>query len=184
MDLLVIRHGIAEDREAFAASGTDDALRPLTDEGRRKMRQVARGLTTLVPALDLLASSPLARARQTADLLARAYSGLPVTEITQLEPDQSPDAFAEWLRGQVDNLKQELEGNELALHEYKKDKRILSVSLDDQSNMSLLLAERAQSFIELKKGGACLVGFPDRVEPGAGVLRWALSPGALRDLKG
>ena len=101
MDLLVIRHGIAEDREAFAASGKDDAQRPLTDEGRRKMRQAARGLTAVVPALDVLASSPLVRARQTADLVAKAYSGLPVTEITQLQPDQPPEAFAEWVRGQA-----------------------------------------------------------------------------------
>ncbi|MET0414224.1 MAG: polysaccharide biosynthesis tyrosine autokinase, partial [Polyangiaceae bacterium] len=42
---------------------------------------------------------------------------------------------AEWLRGQVLNLKTELEGTEDALHEYKKGNRILSVSLDDQSNM-------------------------------------------------
>ncbi|MEO8180400.1 MAG: polysaccharide biosynthesis tyrosine autokinase [Deltaproteobacteria bacterium] len=47
----------------------------------------------------------------------------------------STNTAAEWLRGQVDNLKQELEGNELALNEYKKDNRILSVSLDDQNNM-------------------------------------------------
>jgi succinoglycan biosynthesis transport protein ExoP len=47
----------------------------------------------------------------------------------------STNSAAEWLRGQVDSLKQELEGTELSLHEYKKDNRILSVSLDDQSNM-------------------------------------------------
>jgi len=47
----------------------------------------------------------------------------------------STNSAAEWLRGQVDNLKTELEGSELQLHEYKKDNRILSVSLDDQSNM-------------------------------------------------
>ncbi len=168
MDLLVIRHGIAEDRDAFAASGKDDALRPLTDDGRRKMRQVARGLTTLVPALDVLASSPLVRARQTADLVAKAYSGLPVTEITQLQPDQSPDGFAEWLRGQSRRGAVAAVGHEPLLG------RIVS----------LLLAGRGESFIELKKGGACVVGFPDRVEPGAGVLRWALTPAQLRELRG
>jgi capsular exopolysaccharide synthesis family protein len=47
----------------------------------------------------------------------------------------STNNAAEWLRGQVHNLKQELEGSEDALHEYKKGNRILSVSLDDQSNM-------------------------------------------------
>ncbi|HEY5956807.1 MAG TPA: polysaccharide biosynthesis tyrosine autokinase [Polyangiaceae bacterium] len=47
----------------------------------------------------------------------------------------SSTAASEWLRGQTDKLKSELESSELALHEYKKSKRILSVSLDDQSNM-------------------------------------------------
>jgi polysaccharide biosynthesis transport protein len=41
----------------------------------------------------------------------------------------------QWLGGQMVSLKDELEKSELALHEYKKEKRILSVSLDDQSNM-------------------------------------------------
>jgi capsular exopolysaccharide synthesis family protein len=47
----------------------------------------------------------------------------------------STGAASEWLRDQVDKLKGELEHSELALHEYKKDKHILSVTLDDQSNM-------------------------------------------------
>lgn len=42
---------------------------------------------------------------------------------------------AEWLNDQLDKLKAELESTELALHEYKKEKRLLSVSMDDQSNM-------------------------------------------------
>lgn len=47
----------------------------------------------------------------------------------------STGSASEWLGHQVGKLKSELESSELALHEYKKDKRILSVSLDDQSNM-------------------------------------------------
>jgi len=47
----------------------------------------------------------------------------------------SSGASTEWLRDQLKTLKQELESSELALHEYKKEKQILSVSLDDQSNM-------------------------------------------------
>jgi pimeloyl-ACP methyl ester carboxylesterase len=53
MQLLVIRHAIAEDRDAFAASGRDDSERPLTESGRDKMRRVARGLRELVPRIDV-----------------------------------------------------------------------------------------------------------------------------------
>ncbi len=48
---------------------------------------------------------------------------------------QSTESASVWLRNQKDKLKSELEQSELALHEYKKEKQILSVSLDDQSNM-------------------------------------------------
>jgi polysaccharide biosynthesis transport protein len=42
---------------------------------------------------------------------------------------------ADWLHGQLDKLKTELESSEMSLHEYKETKNILSLSLDDQSNM-------------------------------------------------
>ncbi len=169
MELLLIRHAISEEREAYAASGKkDDTLRPLTSEGRRKMRQAARGLLTRVPALDLLASSPLTRARQTADIVAKAYGGIDITEIPQLKPEQGPDAFGAWLRGHASKGVVAAVGHEPLVG------RIVSH----------LVTGRAYSIIELKKGGACLVAFPDRVEPGAGLLRWALTPGQLRDLRG
>src|SRR6266481_930925 len=66
MRLLVVRHAIAEDREAFARSRKDDADRPLTAEGRRKMEQAALGLKELAPELDVLAASPYKRALELA----------------------------------------------------------------------------------------------------------------------
>lgn len=47
----------------------------------------------------------------------------------------STNAAVDWLRGQLVSLKADLEKSELALHEYKRDKNVLSVSIDDQSNM-------------------------------------------------
>jgi capsular exopolysaccharide synthesis family protein len=47
----------------------------------------------------------------------------------------STNQATEWLRGRLDTLKTELESSEMALHEYKEDKNILSVAFDDQSNM-------------------------------------------------
>ncbi|HWA74811.1 MAG TPA: polysaccharide biosynthesis tyrosine autokinase [Polyangiaceae bacterium] len=48
---------------------------------------------------------------------------------------ESATTAADWLRGQVGSLRQDLESSELALHQFKKDRNILSVSMDDQSNM-------------------------------------------------
>lgn len=50
---------------------------------------------------------------------------------------ESTDDAAEWLSGQLTKLKKELEKSEMSLHNYKLDNRILSVSLDDQSNLLL-----------------------------------------------
>ena len=75
MKLLIIRHAIAMDREEFhkqallsaRASGgdhkkeTNDGLRPLTEEGTKKMRKNARGIRAIVGVPDLIASSPLRR---------------------------------------------------------------------------------------------------------------------------
>jgi capsular exopolysaccharide synthesis family protein len=47
----------------------------------------------------------------------------------------SANAAVDWLHGQLDNLKGELERSEMALHDYKLHKNILSVAFDDQSNM-------------------------------------------------
>jgi polysaccharide biosynthesis transport protein len=48
---------------------------------------------------------------------------------------ESATMAADWLRNQVGTLRQDLESSEMALHEYKKSRNILSLSLDDQSNM-------------------------------------------------
>ena len=58
MTLLIIRHGIAMDRDEFAKTCPDDGLRPLTKEGRKKMRQAAAGLKSIIKAIDVLVSTP------------------------------------------------------------------------------------------------------------------------------
>src|SRR5919204_5717514 len=95
MQLLVVRHGIAEEREKWAPR--DDALRPLTDDGKKKMKESAKGLRAIVPRIDVLATSPLTRAAETATILAKTYDVEQAT-IDALAPGQRPAAVAEWLR--------------------------------------------------------------------------------------
>src|SRR6266699_3602270 len=84
MQLLLIRHAIAEDKEAFARTGKLDTERPITDEGRKKMERAARGLPGLAEKIDLLATSPLVRARQTADLVSQAYGDIKIATWPEL----------------------------------------------------------------------------------------------------
>jgi polysaccharide biosynthesis transport protein len=70
------------------------------------------------------------RARQILSTLVTVYTDRNIDVALE-----STNSAAEWLEGQVQKLKTELEGSEANLHEYKKGNRILSISLDEQSNM-------------------------------------------------
>jgi phosphohistidine phosphatase len=165
MKLLLIRHAIAEEREDFEKTGKDDRLRPLTDEGRKKMKQGARGLREVVPHLDLLATSPLTRAAQTGAIVDSVYGGLQEVEIEQLSPEAAPADFLRWLR------KQKAETVAAVGHEP-------SLSLI----LSWLLTGAERRIFAFRKGGACLLEFPGEVGAGTANLLWALTPGQLRDL--
>jgi phosphohistidine phosphatase len=88
--LLLIRHGHAQDRALLQR----DHARSLTAQGRRRVRKAARGLRALLPDLDVLAASPLARASQTAEIVARVYGHAPgVVRLPVLKPGQPPRRF-------------------------------------------------------------------------------------------
>lgn len=165
MKLLLIRHAIAEEREDFARTGKDDRLRPLTDEGRKKMKQAARGLKGLVPEIDLLATSPLTRAAQTGAIVDSVYGGLKEVEIDELSPETTPDAFLRWLRKQKEEVVAAV-GHEP------------SISLI----LSWLLTGNERRIHAFRKGGACLLEFPEEPAAGTATLIWALTPSQLRGL--
>src|SRR5271169_3309248 len=98
MQLVLVRHGIAEDREEFAATGQDDALRPLTKHGRWKMEHIARGLRRGVSALDILVSSPLRRAQQTAKIIAAAYGDIEIKTAPVFVPETPLAEVLAWIR--------------------------------------------------------------------------------------
>ncbi|HEV8579879.1 MAG TPA: histidine phosphatase family protein [Thermoanaerobaculia bacterium] len=165
MQLLLIRHAIAEEREDFARTGKDDRLRPLTDEGRKKMRQAAKGLREIVPEVDLLATSPLTRAAQTAAILDTVYGGLKEVEIAELSPEATPKEFLRWLRKQ--------RADTLAVVGHEPSLSLMA---------SWLLTGNERRIIAFRKGGACLLDFNGEVGAGAATLLWALTPAQLREL--
>jgi phosphohistidine phosphatase len=167
MKLLVVRHAVAQEREEFAATGRPDDLRPLTDGGRRRMRRGARGLRRLVPHLDVLASSPLTRAMQTAEIVAEAYHGMEVTAVAELAPEAVPDALVPWLGGVPPTSTVAVVGHEPHLGFL----------------LGWLLTGRHASFVELKKGGACLLEFEDPPAAGGATLLWCAPPKQLRALR-
>lgn len=165
MRLLIIRHAIAEDRDEFARTGKDDCLRPITDEGRKRMKQGARGLRAQVPEIDLLATSPLTRAAQTGAVIDSVYGGLREVEIEVLAPEASPVEFLSWLRQQT--------GENVAVVGHEP-----SISLI----VSWLLTGTEKRLFSFRKGAACLVEFPGEIGAGTATLLWALTPAQLREL--
>ncbi len=166
MELLIVRHAIAQERATFAETGKDDAERPLTPEGRRKFRRGARGLRRLVPSVDVLATSGLARAVQTAVILEKTYQTSGAVRLEELEPDADPAALVPWRRRERRRRVVAVVGHEPHLSKL----------------VEYLLAAREGGFIDLKKGGACLLALGANPQPGRTQLRWLLTASQLRRL--
>jgi phosphohistidine phosphatase len=165
LELLVIRHGVAEERETFAESGADDSLRPLTKEGKWKMEHVAKGLRRAYPSLDVIATSPFKRAEQTAQIVANTYGDLEVERLDALTPDGTQRAFMTWLR------------------ERKTDDHVAIVGHAPHlpSLVSwLVTGEAIEGRFALRKGGACLLEFGGQPRAGKATLLWSLTPSLLR----
>ena len=168
MKLLLVRHAIAEDRREFEATGRDDDLRPLTAEGREKMAQAVLGLRAVVPSIDVLATSSLVRAAETAGIIAACYRGLATTTIEELRPEAPAVGFLRWLRTCS------REGTEV----------VAAVGHEPHLGhlASWLLTGREEPFISFKKGGALLLDFGEFLQAGLPRLVWALPPKILRAL--
>ncbi|HKP95980.1 MAG TPA: histidine phosphatase family protein [Fibrobacteria bacterium] len=165
MRILIVRHGQAG--KADPGKHPDDDLRPLTPKGRKAFRRAAKGLRSLGPEPGIILSSPAARARQTAELLARAL-GLAagrIADAPELHHAADPaEALARLsrrrLRGTV-----ALVGHEPWLGEF----------------LSLLVAGDKRARFALDKGGACLVESPSPAK-GKGRLHWLLTQEQLAGL--
>jgi phosphohistidine phosphatase len=166
MDLLIVRHAIAEERAVFSKTGKDDAERPLTREGRRKFRRGARGLRRVAPTIDVLASSRLARAVETAEILQKTYRMDGVVRLDELEPSTEPSALVPWLRGERRRDVVAVVGHEPHLSRL----------------VEYLLTKSDRGFVDLKKGGACLLALGQAPQPGRAEMRWLLTASQLRSL--
>ena len=70
MDLFLLRHAIAVEVEHFSG---EDSERPLTADGAKKMRLIAKGMQALGLSFDLILSSPYRRAQDTASIVAKHF---------------------------------------------------------------------------------------------------------------
>jgi phosphohistidine phosphatase len=164
MRLLIVRHADAGDSEEWERSGKPDSERPLSEKGRKQFKRAATRIAELVPAVQLVVSSPYTRALQTAELLLEAWPEPPKRATAEsLVPDVKPDAFVRWLSAQPPTDVVAAVGHEPHL----------------STMATWLIAGVDGSRLTLKKAGACLISFDGRVEKGAGVLEWLMGPKQL-----
>jgi phosphohistidine phosphatase len=165
MQITVMRHGIAHDREA--PDCPPDPERRLTELGIKRTRQAASGLKQLVPDIDRCITSPYLRATET---LALAVEGLdlrhiPVEESETLIPMADPSDVLAVLR----------------------ERRAQSVLLVGHAPhldrfLTLMLTGQDGEQTWLKKAGAALLEVEAALEPGDALVRWIVPPKALRAL--
>lgn len=139
MKLYFLRHGLAGDKTKWKG---DDALRPLTKEGVAKMKRIAATLQHLDLGVDVIITSPLARATQTAEIAARQlHLASKMVEDARLAPGFDAEKLRKILR------------------EYPSDATVMVVGHepDFSDTIAVLIGG---GHVVLKKGGLALVELP------------------------
>lgn len=165
MKIHLLRHGIAAAREdpAFAA----DSERPLTRKGIKRMRKAARGIRRLELGFKAILTSPLIRARQSAEIVAAVLGAESLLrELAELSPESSIEELLSALSRNPEHDNCLLVGHEPLLGRFA----------------GVLLGGENQAFqaLPLKKGGLCCIGIESLPPVEAGELRWMLTPRQLR----
>lgn len=165
MELFVIRHAIAE--PLGKENGFSDEKRKLTVEGRNRMREIVKGLVKVGVELDLILTSPLARAIETAEIVATSV-GLSKKEIKQ-SANLAPGASAERLFAEIKSHAG-VESIALIGHQPDLGGLVATIIQGDAGSLS----------IQLKKGGVCCLNVTETVPTLRGDMEWLLTPKQLR----
>jgi phosphohistidine phosphatase len=162
LELYLIRHGVAAVR---GEDYPDDSKRPLTSDGIARLRKEAKALDALGVVFEHILSSPLVRARQTADVFSEMMKSKPSVSTTDaLTPAGSPAAV---------------------IQELGKHMRKASIALvGHEPNMGELAAHLigAKVPFQFKKGAVCRIDFAVLPPKGKGELVWFVTPRMLRKI--
>jgi phosphohistidine phosphatase len=165
MELLLIRHAIAEPRDA--RRWPEDRERPLSRLGQQRATHAARGLRRLKVKPALLLCSPFKRTRQTAAILSMAAHWPRPQACEQLSPGKSPALLLTHL-ATFDVARLALIGHEPELGQ------LLELCLG---------SGHPGARIEVKKLAALCLQFERRPLAGSARLRWFLPPRLLRAMR-
>ena len=165
MNLYIVRHAIAV--EHGTPGYEDDSQRPLTDNGRKKMKKISRSLDRLGLQLDVILTSPYVRARDTAKILADRFS---MTDKIYFSENLIPPGNFEALVFEI-HEKYDLANVALVGHE-----PMLS------SLISWLTTGETEARIMLKKGGVAFLSSDSLFQDGRAALQWLLTPALMVEI--
>lgn len=161
MILYIVRHAIAGQRDA--ERWPNDDLRPLTDQGRKRFRRFAKRLAKRRVSPGIIATSPLLRCRQTAEILASRLRGRPpIVELDALAPPSQLEPLLRW------NTEQAGAHEEVAWVGHAPDVEELTAALIGD----------AQARIRFSKGAIAAIECQPR-EASSGRLLWLATAGML-----
>ncbi|MCI0540415.1 MAG: phosphohistidine phosphatase SixA [Verrucomicrobiales bacterium] len=159
-EIYILRHGLAVERGTRGYAKDSD--RPLTPEGRKKMRRIGKTMRQLDLAFDLILSSPYVRARQTAEIVAKA---LRAEKLLKFSEHLAAGGDAEELVEQLRKLHHSPPSILLVGHEPYLSQLI-----------SVLLSGAPDLALTLKKGGLCKLTAPRLTYTRCATLEWLLAP--------
>ena len=160
MKLYLLRHGDAAD--PLDPRYSTDELRPLTAKGIKRTRQLANGLRQMEISFDVILSSPLVRAKQTAEIVARS---LKLEKQLRFTNHLAPNGAYVDVIAQVENARATAKNVLLVGHE-----PLLS------GLISLLCSGGPLLGLTLKKGGLCRLEVATLKASRCALLEWLLTP--------
>lgn len=161
MRVYIVRHAIAEARGPVWPVDED---RPLTPRGIERMREIALRLADRGVQVERIWSSPVLRARQTADLIAPLWTtGRVVEEVAELATGQAPARAG------------------VALAARPQCASVALVGHEPQLGSLTAWMIGAEAPLPFKKGGVARVDFPDGIAAGQGQLAWLVTPKLVLD---
>ncbi len=156
IDLFILRHGEAGNRMTVVEK---DSERPLTPEGRAEILKIAKSLKAIGLQTDRIYTSPLRRARETAEIAAKILEIPTLEEWDELKPDGSKTGLYRKLARLEQNPRPILVGHEPYL-----------------TSMIGEIIGTTSAKIVLKKGGVAKVRITSFTPRISGELRWLLTP--------
>jgi phosphohistidine phosphatase len=161
----MIRHAIAVGEGS--PEYDDDSQRPLTDKGKKKMRQIAKGLRAIGVEFDLILSSPYVRATETAEILADVFKMKKEIQFSDnLVPMGNPELLIAEMNEKYTTSSIVLVGHEPFL----------------SALIGLLVSENVHIDMTMKKGGVCRLSSVDLHHTQKATLEWLLTPGILVEI--